>query len=48
METDQLLAKSDPQTEELEKIELKPKKTNVTVQLLALVWAPFVNGQRAF
>ncbi len=31
----------DPQTETLESIVVKPKKTNISTQLLALVWAPF-------
>jgi hypothetical protein len=31
----------DPQTEQLEKVSLKPKKTNITVKLLTFVWAPF-------
>jgi hypothetical protein len=31
----------DPQTEQLEKVSLKPKKTNISVKLLTFVWAPF-------
>jgi hypothetical protein len=31
----------DPQTEQLEKVSLKPKKTNISIKLLTLVWAPF-------
>lgn len=31
----------DPQTETLENISLKPKKTNISVKLLTFVWAPF-------
>ena len=30
----------DPQTEQLEKVSLKPKKTNISVKLLTFVWAP--------
>lgn len=30
----------DPTTDELEKVTLKPKKTNITVRMLALCWAP--------
>lgn len=31
----------DPQTEELGKVSLKPKKVNIDVKLVALVWAPY-------
>ena len=31
----------DPQTEQFEKVSLKPKKTNISVKLLTFVWAPF-------
>ena len=31
----------DPQTEELDKISLKPKKVNIDVKLVALAWAPY-------
>jgi hypothetical protein len=31
----------DPQTETLENVSLKPKKTNISVKLLTFVWAPF-------
>ena len=31
----------DPQTEELGKVSLKPKKVNIDVQLVALAWAPY-------
>lgn len=34
----------DPQTEQLEKVSLKPKKTNISVKLLTFVWAPFWKG----
>jgi len=34
----------DPQTEALEKISLKPRKTNITVKLLTFVWAPYVQS----
>src|SRR5262249_32424265 len=33
--------KVDPQTEKLETVTVKPKKTNINVKLLALAWAPF-------
>ncbi len=38
---DALEAKLDAQTEQLETISIKPKKTNIAVQLVALAWAPF-------
>lgn len=31
----------DPQSEELEMIQIKPKKTDILIQLLAFTWAPF-------
>jgi hypothetical protein len=39
-ETDALEARTDPQTEPLETVSLQPKKTNVAVKLVALVWTP--------
>jgi hypothetical protein len=36
----ELQARVDPLTEALETITIKPKKTNISVQLVALVWAP--------
>jgi len=39
-ETDALEKLADPQTEELEKVSLKPTKANIAVKLLALGWAP--------
>jgi hypothetical protein len=38
----------DPQTEALEKIELKPKKSDVTVRFLALAWVPFRDGEKVW
>ncbi|MCJ7708604.1 MAG: hypothetical protein MUO38_13430, partial [Anaerolineales bacterium] len=40
-EMDLLEAKIDPQTETLEPISIRPKKTGIAVQLLALAWAPY-------
>lgn len=37
---EELQAKVDPLTETLETITIKPKRTNISVQLVALVWAP--------
>ncbi|MEW6245573.1 MAG: ATP-binding protein [Nitrospirota bacterium] len=39
-ETDTLMSKIDPLTEPLETIALRPTKTNITVRLIALTWAP--------
>ena len=36
-----LEAKTDAQSEPLETISIKPKKTNISVQLVALAWTPF-------
>jgi hypothetical protein len=36
-----LEAMADPLTERLETVVMKPKKSNVSVQLVALVWAPY-------
>jgi hypothetical protein len=49
-EIDKLELKIDPLTEELESLAVKPKKTNITVRLVALVWAPYwwtADGGRA-
>jgi hypothetical protein len=40
-ESNGLAEKIDPLTETLETISIKPKKTDIQVQLTALVWAPF-------
>ncbi|HSO73503.1 MAG TPA: DUF87 domain-containing protein [Blastocatellia bacterium] len=40
-DTQTLEARSDAQSEALETISIKPKKTNIQVQLVALAWAPF-------
>jgi hypothetical protein len=40
-ETDSLEKSNDPQTEQLETISLKPKKSNISVKLLTLAWAPY-------
>jgi hypothetical protein len=37
-----------PAEEELEAVEVRPKKTNVAVRLVALVWAPYAEGQKAY
>ena len=40
-ETQLLEAKIDAQNEQLEKISIKPKKSNISVKLVSLAWAPF-------
>ncbi len=40
-ELESIDVKIDPLTEELDSITIKPKKTNITVRLLALVWIPY-------
>ncbi len=39
-EVDDLSAKPDPAADKLEKLTLKPKKTNISVRTVVLVWAP--------
>jgi len=40
-ETDALLASIDPRTEKLDRISLKPTKSNIAVKLAALAWVPY-------
>ena len=40
-ETTTLERSLDPQTEQLEKVSLKPTKANIAVKLLTLAWAPY-------
>ena len=40
-ETDVLAARIDPLTETLDTISIKPTKTNISVQLVALCWLPY-------
>jgi len=40
-EAAELQAKIDPSTEALETVEIRPKRTNVSVQLVTLVWVPY-------
>ncbi|MGH7132946.1 MAG: ATP-binding protein [Phycisphaerales bacterium] len=39
-EVDELAAMGDPMTDQLERVVLKPKKTNINVRTLVLAWAP--------
>jgi hypothetical protein len=40
-ETAALEAKLDPLAEELESLNLRPKKADISIQLVALAWSPF-------
>jgi predicted nucleic acid-binding Zn-ribbon protein len=40
-ETNALEAKIDPASEQFEPVPIKPKKTDIVVQLVSLVWAPY-------
>jgi hypothetical protein len=40
-ETAALAEKIDPLTEPLETLSIKPKKTDILVQLVTLAWAPY-------
>jgi hypothetical protein len=40
-ELDQRAAATDPVTEKLEAVALRPKKSDISVRLVALAWAPF-------
>ncbi|WHZ23369.1 MAG: hypothetical protein OJF47_002481 [Nitrospira sp.] len=44
-ETEALVAASDPLTEKLESLSVKPTKSNIVVKLVALAWVPYwLNG----
>ena len=45
-ETDALLAATDPLTEKLETVSLKPTKSNIAVKLVALAWTPHWQDRR--
>ncbi len=47
-EAEELDSKIDPMTEPLETITLRPKKTDLDVRLVALVWAPYRDGEKAW
>jgi hypothetical protein len=47
-ETAALENTSDPQTETLEKVSLKPTKANISVKLVTLAWAPYSNDKPAW
>ena len=43
-EVAELTSSSDPAAEKLETVTIKPKKKDITVKLVALVWAPHVQA----
>ena len=45
-DTSQVAGMVDPRAEEFEQVEVKPKKTGITVKLVALVWLPFWKDAR--
>ena len=45
-ESNTLAAKIDPATESLETITIRPKKTDISVQIVALVWMPYWKDQQ--
>jgi hypothetical protein len=47
-EAEALANKIDPTTEELETVTIRPKKTDISVQLVALVWVPYRDGEPAW
>jgi len=47
-EADALQSKIDPMTEPLTTIAVKPKKTNISIRLFTLAWAPYTEGKPAF
>src|SRR5689334_57553 len=47
-ESETLKTSSDPQSEQLDKVSLKPTKANINVKLLTLVWAPYRQDQPAW
>jgi hypothetical protein len=47
-ETAALERSLDPQTEQLEKVSLKPTKANIAVKLLTLAWAPYWGDKPAW
>ena len=44
-ETDQLAARIDPATEELQKISIRPAKKDIVVKLVGLAWLPYWRSQ---
>lgn len=47
-ETRALEQSFDPQTEQLEKVSLKPTKANIAIKVLTLAWAPYRDDKPAW
>jgi DNA anti-recombination protein RmuC len=45
-ETESLENSVDPQTEQFERVSIKPTKANIAVNLVTLAWAPFWTDER--
>jgi hypothetical protein len=45
-ETEDLRSAVDPLTEELETLEIRPKKTDISVRVLGLGWVPYLRDER--
>jgi hypothetical protein len=45
-ETDVIATKFDSHTSAIESVEMKPKKSNISVKLVALVWVPYWQQQQ--
>jgi uncharacterized protein YdgA (DUF945 family) len=45
-ESEALAAATDPLTEQLETISIKPTKTNIGVKLVTLAWTPYWRDQK--
>ncbi len=44
--TEDISAKFDSQIESLESVEIRPKRSNISLRLIALVWAPYWQGEQ--
>jgi len=45
-QADELAARIDPATETLETISIRPKKSDIQVQAVALAWAPYWQNEQ--
>jgi hypothetical protein len=45
-ETEDIATKFDSKVEEFESVEIRPKRSNISVHLTALVWVPYWQGER--
>ena len=46
LETNDMVRAADPQSEVLQQVEIRPKKSNVTIRLVTLVWTPYWQDAR--